>query len=325
MRRREFIASLGAAAWPVVARAQQPANPMRIGVLPVGSPSNAYDRSLVEAFRLGLHEAGVIENRDVVLDIVWTTNEPEIPEAVNGLMQRGAKLLVPSGTSSSVVAKRQVSTIPIIFIAVGNPIGVGLVESLPRPNGNVTGFSDMYADLGGKFVQFASELGKPRETLNYLWYTGWEDGRYRLQVTEQAAQSFGVELRSRGINDIAEANDVMAELKADGAVVLIIEAGPFTLRHRRELFDIAMNHRLATIQALPAANDGALIAFGPDLVDLHRRAGSYVERVLKGTKPADLPVQQPTKFRLVINVKTANALGLTVPNTLLVNADEVIE
>jgi putative ABC transport system substrate-binding protein len=272
-----------------------------------------------------LHEAGVIENRDVVLDIVWTTNEPEIPEAVNGLLQRGAKLLVPSGTSSSVIAKHQVSTIPIIFIAVGNPIGVGLVESLRRPNGNATGFSDMYADLGGKFVQFASELGKPRETLNYLWYTGWEDGRYRLQVTEQAAQSFGVELRSRGIGDIAEANDVMAELKADGAVVLIIEAGPFTLRHRRELLDIAMNHRLATIQALPAANDGALIAFGPDLVDLHRRAGSYVERVLKGTKPADLPVQQPTKFRLVINAKTARALGLTVPSTLLVAADEVIE
>jgi putative tryptophan/tyrosine transport system substrate-binding protein len=331
MRRREFIslttvAAASSVVWPLAARAQQPENAVRIGFLPVGSSSNSYDRSLVEAFRLGLRELGVVENRHVVLDVVWINSEPEIPQAVNELMQRGAKLLIPCGTSASVVAKQQVSTIPIVFINVGNPVVVGLVESLSRPGGNVTGFSDMHADLSGKYVQFASELGKPQETVNYLWFTGWPDGQNRLQATERAAQSLGVNLRSRGISDIFEANDVMAVMKTDGAVTLIVQSSPFMFRHRRRIIDSAMEHGLATIYAFPpGARDGAVIAYGPDYGDLYRRAASYVERVLKGTKPADLPVEQPTKFELVINLRTAKALGLAVPPTLLARADEVIE
>jgi len=328
MKRRGFITLLGGAvaAWPLAARAQQPENPVRIGFLPVGSQSNSYDRSLVEAFRLGLRELGVVENRHVVLDVVWINNEPELPQAVNELMQCGAKLLIPCGTSASVAAKQQVSTIPIVFINVGNPIGVGLVESLSRPGGNVTGFSDMHADLSGKYVQFASELGKPQEPINYLWYTGWADGQYRLQATERAAQSLGGNLRSRGIGAISEANDVMAAMKADGAVTLIIQSSPFMFRHRRRIIDSAMNHGLATIYAFPpGARDGAVIAYGPDYGDLYRRAASYVDRILKGTKPANLPVEQPTKFDLVINLTTARALGLEIPATLLARAEEVIE
>ena len=328
MKRREFITLVGgaAAAWPLVVRAQQAQSPVRIGFLPIGSPSNAYDVSLVEAFRKGLREVGVIENQHVVLDLVWINNEPEIPQAVTELMQRGAKLLIPCGTSASVAAKRQVSTIPILFINVGNPIGVGLVESLPHPGGNVTGFSDMHADLSGKYVQLASELDRPQATVNYLWYTGWADGQYRLQATERAAQSLGVKLRSRGIGDISEASDAMVAMKADGAATVIIQSSPFTFRHRSRIIDSAIHQGLATIYAFPpAAKDGALIAYGPDYIDLYRRAASYVERILKGTKPADLPVEQPTKFELVINLKTAKALGLTVPPTLLARADEVIE
>ena len=327
IRRRDFITLLGGAvALPLAARAQQAENPVRIVFLPIGSPSNTYDQSLVEAFRQGLRNVGVVENRHVVLDVVWISNEPEIPQAVSELIQRGAKLLIPCGTSASVAAKQQVSTIPILFINVGNPVGVGLVESLSRPGGIVTGFSDMHADLSGKYVQFASELGKPQETVNYLWYTGWADGQYRLHATERAAQLLGVNLRSRGIGDISEANDVMAAMKTDGAVTLIVQSSPFMFRHRRRIIDSAMEHGLATIYAFPpGARDGALIAYGPDYGDLYRRAASYVERILKGTKPADLPVEQPTKFELVINLKTAKTLGLTIPPTLMVAADEVIE
>lgn len=328
MKRRDFITLLGGAAvgWPLTARAQQAQSPVRIGFLPIGSPSNTYDLSLVEAFRRGLREVGVIETQHVVLDLIWINNEPELPQAVTELMQRGAKLLIPCGTSASVAAKRQVSTVPILFINVGNPIGVGLVESLSHPGGNATGFSDMHADLSGKYVQLASELDRPQVSVNYLWYTGWADGQYRLQATERAAQSLGIKLRSRGIGDISEANDVMVAMKIDGAATVIIQSSPFTFRHRGRLIDSAMKHGLATIYAFPpAARDGALIAYGPDYVDLYRRAASYVERILKGIKPADLPVEQPTKFEMVINLKTAKALGLTVPASLLTTADELIE
>jgi putative ABC transport system substrate-binding protein len=326
MNRRELMTLFaGAAMLPVAARAQQAKNPVRIGFLPLGSSSNAYDQSLVEALLLGLRELGVVENRDVTLDVVWINDEREIPQVVGGLMQRGAQMLVTSGTSATVGAKQQV-TIPIVFTNVGNPIGVGLVDSLSRPGGNVTGFSDMHADLSGKYVEFASELSKPQETINYLWYTGWADGQYRLEVTQLAAQSLGVGLRSRGIGDIAEVNDVMAAMKADGAVTLIIQSSPFAYRNRQRVIDTAMDHGLATIYAFPpAASDGALVAYGVDYADMFHRAATYVGRILKGAMPGDLPVQQPTKFELVINLKTARALGLTVPPSLLAIADEVIE
>jgi ABC-type uncharacterized transport system substrate-binding protein len=328
MRRREFITLLGGAAvaWSLVARAQQAENPVRIGFLPIGSSSNTFDQSLVESFRQGLREVGLIENRHITLEIVWVSNESEFSQAVSELVQRGAKLLVTAGSSASAAAKRHTSTIPIVFVPVGNPVGIGLVDSLSHPGGNATGLSDVLADLSGKYVQFATELGKPQAAIHYLWHTEWSDGQHRLQATERAAQSFGVKLQSQGIRDIAEANDVLAAMKKAGALTLIIQPSPFTYRHRSQLIDSAMNHGLGTILPWPVgAREGGLIAYGPDYPDLYRRAASYVDRILKGTKPADLPVEEPTKFVLVINVKTAKALGLTFPSTLLVAANELIE
>jgi putative ABC transport system substrate-binding protein len=326
LSRREFIARFSgvAVAWPIATRAQLSEGAPRIGY--IGLPSNAWDQSLVEAFRQGLRELGLVENRHFTIDIVWVSNEPEISQAISELLHRGAKLLVTVGSSASAAAKRQTSTIPIVFTAVGNPIGIGLVDSLSHPGGNATGVSSLIFDLSGKFVELAKELSKSQTAVGYLWYPRWTDAENRFKATGQAARASGVELRSQGINDISEVNDVMAAMKAGGVVTLIAEPSPFMYRHRKFLIDTATDHRLATIFAWAvAAREGALIAYGTDSVYMSRRAAFYVERILKGTKPSDLAVEQATKVELVVNLKTAKALGLTVPPTLLARADEVIE
>jgi putative ABC transport system substrate-binding protein len=324
VRRREFITLFGGAvtAWPIVAQAQPAKSPARIGLLPLGSQSNAYDRSLVEAFRRGLADAGLMENRDVVLDIVWITGDPNA--AVSELLQRGVDLLVPSGSSASVAAGRQTSTIPILFIAVGNPIGMGLVESLPHPGRNVTGFSDILADLSGKYVEIARELGGSQASVDYLWHMRWPDGQNRFEATLRAADALGVNLRSRGVGDVADLDDAIISIKQSGALAVIVQPSPFMYQHRTHIIDFATKQGLGTVYAV-AGRDGALVAYGPDYADLFRRAGSYVDRIVKGTKPANLPVQQPVKFDLIVNLNTARALGLTMPATLLARATEVIE
>jgi putative tryptophan/tyrosine transport system substrate-binding protein len=322
--RRELIAALGgAAAWPLAARAQQPKQPVRIGFLPPGSPSNAYDRSLVEAFREGLRQAGLVENRDIVLDVVWISGDPD--QAVNELMQRGAQMLVPCGSSASVAAQHQAPTIPIVFINVGNPIAMGLVESLSRPGRNVTGFSDIQGDLSSKLVDVARELGHS-ETVGYLWYTRWPDGESRYRATEHAVQALGMKFQSRGILDAAEITDAIAAIKNSGATTLIVQPSPFGFQHRDRIIGSATGHGLATIMGwLVGAREGGLIGYGPDQIQMYRRAPFYVARILKGTKPADLPVELPTKVELVINLKTAKALGLEVPLSLLIRADELVD
>ena len=324
MRRREFVSLLGTAvvSWPLAAGAEQ--TPLRIGFLPLGLASNPYDQSLVEAFRKGLRQVGLIENRDIVLDVAWITSDPD--EAVTRLMQRGAELLVSCGTSASLAAKRRAPAIPIIFVSVGNPIGIGLVESLARPGGNATGFSDALAEVGGKLVEIAAELGMREGPIDYLWHTGWADGQYRLQATEQVAQSLGVKLRAQGIANIDEADDAITVMKKNGATTMIVQPSPLTYRERTRLIDSADSHGLAAIFAFPAAaREGALIAYGPDYVHLYLRAPLYVERVLKGTKPADLPVEEPAKFELLVNLKVAKELKRDVPLSLLIRADELIE
>jgi putative ABC transport system substrate-binding protein len=326
--RRRAVAGLaaGIAALPFGAFAQaRAAGVARIGILPLGSASSSYDQSLVDAFRQGLRESGLVEGRDVALDIVWVTEEADYPKAANELVQRGAQVLVPAGTSASVAAKRHAQNTAIVFVTVGDPIGVGLVDNLAHPAANVTGFSDVLLDLSGKFVELAKALGEPGTPVSYLWYTGWANGQQRFEATQAAARSSGIALHARPIAHIGEASEAIAALKREGAQSLIIQPSPFTYLQRKRLVEIAAGHGLGTIFGWPvAAREGALMAYGPDYAVLYRGAGAYAARILKGARPGDLPVVQPTKVDLVINLRAARSLGVPVPHSVIVGATEVI-
>jgi ABC-type uncharacterized transport system substrate-binding protein len=328
VRRRELITFLGGvvAAWPLRAAAQQAGRPITIGLLPFGSPSNAYDQSLLDAFRSGLRQAGLIEGRDIVLDVAWTSgSDADTNKAVENLIGRGAALLVPTGSTPSVATRRHTSTIPIVFISVGNPVAMGLVESLAHPGGNATGFSDIFSDLSGKLVEFDRTINK-QDTIYYLWHTAWPDGKNRLQATEQATLSVGAKLQARGIAESTEIDQAIKALTLDGAATIIVQPSPFTYRERSHIVATAFDNGLATIFGFPAAaRDGALMAYGPDYLLMNQRAPFYVNQILKGTKPSDLPVQLPTKINLVVNLKTAKRLAVEVPVSLLIRADEFIE
>jgi len=212
-----------------------------------------------------------------------------------------------------------------VFVSVGNPVAMGLVENLAHPGGNATGFSDIFSDLSAKLVELGKTINK-QDTIDYLWHTAWPDGKNRFQTTEQAAQSAGVKLRARGIAESAEIDEAIAALKRDGATTIIVQPAPFTYRERSHIIGTASENGLGTIFGFPAAaRDGALMAYGPDYLHMNQRAPLYVSQILKGTKPADLPVELPAKINLLVNLKTAKRLGVEVPLSLLIRADELIE
>jgi putative ABC transport system substrate-binding protein len=235
-------------------------------------------------------------------------------------------MLIPCGSSASVAAKRQTSTIPIVFLSVGDPVAMGLVEGLSRPGHNATGFSDILADLSGKLVDLARELNGPQATIDYFWHTAWPDGENRYQATEQAARAAGVKLQSKGIADVAQLDSALAAIKQAGSRMVIVQPSPFTYGQRGRIIASALKNGLGTIFAFPvAAREGSLVAYGPDYLHMYHRAPLYVDRVLKGTKPADLPVEQPAKVEFLINLQTAKTLGIEVPLSLLIRADELLE
>ena len=324
MRRRQFITLLGgAAAWPLAARAQQAGKIRAIGLLSPASRSPSVVPALFDA----LAELGWIEGKNLVVERRYAENRLErLPELAAELVRLNVEVIVANGTLGPLAAKRATSTIPIVMTAAGDPLGSGLVASLARPGGNVTGISLMAPDLGGKRLELLKELLPRLARVAVLWNAANPYPAIVFKETQAAGRTLGIEVQSlevRGPDDFDGAFDTARKQRPDA---LITVEDPLTFSHQKRIADFATGQQLPSLYGFREfVVAGGLMSYGANVADLFRRAASYVDKILKGAKPADLPVQQPTTFELVINVKTARALGLEIPPTLLARADEVIE
>jgi putative tryptophan/tyrosine transport system substrate-binding protein len=322
MRRREFIAGLGsAAAWPVVARSQQPVKVRRIGLLSVSSLA----LEMRPVFSAALRELGWIEGKNVTFEL--RQGQPDrLPALVAELLRLDVDVIVAGGTPAPLAAKRATTTIPIVMSSAGDPLGTGLVASLARPGGNVTGLSMMVTDLAGKWLEILKELLPRVSRVAVLWNAANPYPPLVFKQTQDAGRKLGIEVQSlevRSPDDFDPVFEAAARRRADALIAI---NDPLTVDYRKRIVDFAAKQQLLDMyghREFPEA--GGLISYGVSLADLLRRSAGYVDKIFKGAKPADLPVEQPTKFELVINLKTANTLGLTIPETLLATADEVIQ
>jgi putative ABC transport system substrate-binding protein len=325
MRRREFIRLLGGAAgWPLAARAQQPAMPV-IGFLDRASPDPSGER--VRAFRQGLSEAGFVEGRNVTIEYRWADGQNDrLPALTADLVRRQVMVIVATSDSSAVAAKATTATIPIVFTGGGDPIKLGLVASLNRPGGNLTGVTNLNIELGQKRLQLLHEL-LPKSTIVALLVNPTNPSAETISNDLQAAaRTIGVQSHVLRASTASEIDTVLASLHRLPADALVIGPDAFFMSRSEQLAALTLQHGMPAIfQTREFAAAGGLMSYGTRYPDLFRQAGLYTGRILKGDKPADLPVEQVTKVELILNLKTARALGLTVPLPLLGRADEVIE
>jgi putative tryptophan/tyrosine transport system substrate-binding protein len=326
MRRREFIAGLGGAAlWPLAARAQQPAKNYRIGILETVSLSS--NTKNIDALRRGLRESGYVENQNYVLEYRSADGDAgRFPALAEELVRLRADLIVTRGTPAALAAKNATESIPIVMAAIGEPLGMGVVASLARPGGNVTGLSAFVTELAGKRVELLKEL-RPGNSIaaffsnmsNPVVAPQWEE-------TRKAAQALGIEvslLDVRNRDDIPAAFETATTRRVE---TLLVGIDGLIQENRQLIVDLAAKHRLPTIYPSREFVDaGGLMAYGVSYPDLYFRSASLIDKILRGAKPGDLPVEQPTKLEFIVNLKAANALGLTVPPLLIARADEVIE
>jgi putative tryptophan/tyrosine transport system substrate-binding protein len=313
VKRRSFITLLGgAAAWPLTARAQQASGKVyRIGILGATSPAAA--QGLVDAFRDGLRERGYIEGQNLAIDFrAPAASSEQSPDVAVELVRGGADVILAWTTPSVIAARRVTSTVPIVMVGIADPVGSGLVASLARPGGNVTGLSNISSDLSGKMIELLLEVA-PGVTI-------------QLRQTEAAARALALELKVVDARVPAEFETAFAQLRAAGVQGVVMLTDPSLIEHAGRIATLAQQARLPTVfQRRESVEAGGLLSYGPSLRDAFRQAAGHVDRILKGAKPADIPVEQPTKLELVINLKAAKALGLDVPWFLQQRADEVIE
>jgi putative tryptophan/tyrosine transport system substrate-binding protein len=328
MNRRAFIAALGgAAAWPLVARGQQPERIRRIGVLMGLAADDAEGQRRIAAFQQGLQEMGWIEGRNVRIDARWgARNNNDARQYAAELITLAPEVILATGGGMTASLLQATSTVPIVFVHVPDPVGAGYVDSLSRPGGNATGFALSEYAMSAKWLELLKEVAPRLTRAAVLRDPTIAAGSGQLGAMQSVAPSLGMELIPLGVRDAGEIERAIAAFARSPNGGLIVTGTVLAGTQRDLIVGLAARHKLPAVyfQRFFVA-DGGLISYGPDFVDQYRRAAGYVDRILKGEKPADLPVQAPTKYELVINLKTAKTLGLEVPPSLLARADEVIE
>jgi len=329
--RRAFITALAAAAaWPRLARAQQGAKVARIGYLMTGSLASPEARAMVDAFRQGLRERGYVEGQSIVIEYRSADGRIErFPQLANELASLNLDLILAPNTPAARAVQRATHTIPIVVPAMGDPVEDGLVASLARPGGNITGLTFLGPELVTKRLGLLKQALPNVSRVAALWQPGAfgeRTTRDMLQATEAAARSLAIELQLVEVRGVDEFDRAFFAITGNRADALIVFPSTLLFTERKHIADLATKHRLPSIaQAREFAELGGLMGYGASLADLQRRSATYVDKILKGATPADLPVEQPTKFEFVINLKTAKALGLTIAESFQLLADEVIE
>jgi putative tryptophan/tyrosine transport system substrate-binding protein len=328
VRRREFITLLGgAAAWPFAAGAQQRERVRRVGVLVNLAEGDSEGQARVAAFREALGKLGWTEGRELQIDYRWFAGDPDRARAYAAELVKLKPDVIFAASSSSLAAlQRETRSLPIVFAQVADPVAAGFVASMARPGGNITGFAQFEYAIGAKWLELLKQIAPQVIRVAIIYDPANPETKEYLPVIEAASRSFGVQASISAVRNIAEIERVIEEFAREPNGGLIPLPSPLMAVHRDLIISLARRHRLPNVFALryyPMA--GGLASYGTDNIELYRRAASYVDRVLKGEKPGDLPIQQASKFELVINLKTARELGLDPPISLLARTDEVIE
>jgi putative tryptophan/tyrosine transport system substrate-binding protein len=329
MRRRDFIAGVAgaAAAWPLAARAQQGDRVRRIGVLMAPDENDPAAKLRYSAFPRTLADMGWTDGRNVRMDLRWAGDDNNRMRALaQELVGLQPDIIVTSNTATTIAAQRETRTIQIVFAGVVDPVASGIVERLDHPTGNVTGFASLEAPLGGKWLELLSEVAPRLERAAIMFNPDTSPALLLVPSLETAARSLKVVPITVPVHSDAEIEAAIIALGREPRAGLVVMPDPFTTVHRVPIILAAARNNLPAVYwASYFIRDGGLLSYGPDGVDLFRRAATYVDRILHGAKPAELPVQFPTKFVMVVNLKTARSLGLTIPESLLATADEVIQ
>ena len=326
MRRRDFIKVIAglAAAWPLAARAQTPAGKIyRVGILQPGKPPEP----LVEALRERLKELGYREGHNIAYEYRWAEGKNErLVELAKELVDVKVDIITTLSTPAALAAKNVTKTIPIVFTGVGDPVGAGVVHSLSHPGGNVTGISTLATELSAKRLELLKEIVPNAAPVAMVWNDTNPSMVLSAREAQNAADRLDLNLQSIGVHDLISFDAAFATISSSHFNALLTLVDPFTREHRQRIVDFAAQRRLPAIyESREFVDAGGLVSYGPSLPAVQRRAADYVNMIFKGSKPGDLPVEQPTKFELVINVKTARELGLTIPPTVLERADELID